>query len=81
MYYKSIFFFNLTSDNPLHFKRNLLERTKKLIMISDDKTRDRKLQCNIKIEAAQVSTLLSGKLINMNILQVKKYQLLVKVDS
>ena len=50
-------------------------------MISDDKTRDRKLQCNIKIEAAQVSTLLSGKLINMNILQVKKYQLLVKVDS
>ena len=34
----------LASDNPLHFRNNLLERIQKLIMTTDDKIRDEKLQ-------------------------------------
>ena len=45
-------------------------------MTIDDKIRDEKLQYDINREAAKLSALSSGKidkLINMNILQVKKY--------
>ena len=45
----------------------------------DDKIRDEKLHYNIKREAATISTLLYAKLINTDILQVRKYYLLVKV--
>ena len=34
----------LVSDNPLCFRKNLLERIQKLIMTIDDKNRDEKLQ-------------------------------------
>ena len=44
-------------------------------MTIDDKIRDKKLQ---RREAAKISTLSPEKLINMNILQVKKYYLLIK---
>ena len=37
----------LDSDNPLRFKKNLLERIEKVIMETDDKIRDKKLQYNI----------------------------------
>ena len=47
-------------------------------MTIDDKIRDEKLQYDINIEAAKISKLSSKKLINMNILQVKKYYLLIK---
>ena len=47
-------------------------------MTIDDKIRDEKLQYDINIEAAKISALSSKKLINMNILQVKKYYLLIK---
>ena len=39
-----------------------------------------KLHYDIKGEAAKISALSSGKLINMNILQVKKYNLLIKKE-
>ena len=39
-------------DNPLHFRKNLLERTKKVITTTDDKIRDEKLQYDINKEAA-----------------------------
>ena len=45
---------------------------------TDDKIREGKLQYYINREAAKISPLSSSKLINMNILQVKKYYLLIK---
>ena len=49
-------------------------------MTIDDKIRDEKLQFNINIEAAKISALSSGKIDNMNILQVKKYYLPIKEE-
>ena len=42
-------------------------------MTIDDQIRDQKLKYDINREAEKISALLSGKLINMNILHVKKY--------
>ena len=42
-------------------------------MKSDHKIRNEKLQYDINREAAKISASSSGKLIKMNILQVKKY--------
>ena len=42
-------------------------------MITDDKIRDEKLQCDINRKAAKNQHYHLEKLINMNILQVKKY--------
>ena len=50
----------LASDNPLRFKRNLLERIQKLIITIEDKIKDEKLQYNINREAAKISGLSSG---------------------
>ena len=49
-------------------------------MKTDDKIRDEKLQYDINREAAKILALSSEKLINMNILQVKKYYLLIKEE-
>ena len=50
-------------------------------MTNDDKIRDEKLQYDINRKAAKISALSFGKLINMNILQVRKYYLLIKVQQ
>ena len=47
-------------------------------MTTGDQVRDERLQYDINREAAKTSALLSSKLISMNILQVKKYCLLIK---
>ena len=47
-------------------------------MTIDGKIRDEKLQYNNNREAAKISALSSGKLINMKILQVRKYYLSIK---
>ena len=49
-------------------------------MTIDDKIRDEKLQCDINRELTKISALLFGKLRNMNILQVKKYYHLTKLE-
>ena len=49
-------------------------------MAIDDKIRDEKVQYDINIEVAEISALSLGKLINMNILQAKKYYLLIKTN-
>ena len=49
-------------------------------MTIDDRTGDQKLQYDLNREAAKISTLSSGKIINMNILQVKKYYLLIQEE-
>ena len=46
----------LASDNPLHFRKNLLEKIKKY------KTRDEKLQYEINNAVAKISVLSSGKI-------------------
>ena len=47
----------LAPDNLLHFRKNLLERIKILIMTIDDTNRDEKLQYAINREAAKISPL------------------------
>ena len=49
-------------------------------MASDDTIKDDKIQDNTNREAATISALSLGKLINMNILQVKIYYRLIKVE-
>ena len=65
----------LASHNTLpfkHFKRNILERTERIVIMKTDvKNRDEKLKYNVNREPAKTSSLSS--LINMNILQEKKY--------
>ena len=49
-------------------------------MTNDDKIRDEKLQCNFNREAASIEHYHWVNLINMNLLQVKKYYHLIKVE-
>ena len=49
-----------TSDNPLPFRKNLLERMLKLIMTIEDKSRDEKLY-GINRETVNILTSSSGK--------------------
>ena len=49
-------------------------------MTIDDKIKDEKLQYDINREAAKISALLSSKIGKMNILQVKKHYLLIRVE-
>ena len=49
-------------------------------MAIDDKIRDKKIQYYINREAAKISPLSSGRLINMNFLQVNNYYYLRKVE-
>ena len=51
----------LLSDNPLHSRKNLVQRIQKLIMTIHDKIRDEKLQYDISREAAKISAISSGK--------------------
>ena len=46
-------------------------------MATDDKIRDEKLEYDINREAAKISAISSGKIDKMNILQVKKYYILI----
>ena len=53
----------LASDNLLHFRKNISEKTKKkLIMTTDDKIRDEKLQYDINREVAKISAFSPGKI-------------------
>ena len=70
----------LLSDNSSPFRKNLLERIKKLIMTIDGKITDEKIQYDIYREAAKISAFSSGKIDKCEILQVKKYYHLVKVE-
>ena len=47
-------------------------------MSTDDKIKDEKLKYDTNREAAKISALSLKKLINMNILRVKKYYLLIE---
>ena len=48
---------SLASDTLLHSRRNFLKRIQKLFMTIEDKTRDKKLQYDIKREEAKISAL------------------------
>ena len=65
----------LASYNLLRFRKNLSERIQKLIMTTDGNIRDEKLQYDINREYQYYHL---EKFINTNILQVKKYCLLIK---
>ena len=50
-------------------------------MATDDKINNEKLQYDINQEAGKISAESYGKLININILLVKKYYHLIKVEK
>ena len=52
----------LALDNPLRFRKNLVERMQRLIMTIDDKVRNEKLQYDINREAAKILAWSSGKI-------------------
>ena len=56
-YFVSAIDTTLTSDDPLRFRNNLLERMWKLIMRIDDKIWDKKLQHDINREAGKILSL------------------------
>ena len=57
-----VIYTTLASDNYSSFRKNLLERIKKLIMKIDDKIKDEKLRYDINRDAAKISVLSSGKI-------------------
>ena len=63
---------SLASDNPLNLWCNLLERMWKLIIITDDKIRDEKLQFDINREVTNIFPLSSGKINNNEYLTGEK---------
>ena len=66
----------LPSNNLSRFRKNLSKRIQKLIMTTDDKIRDEKLQYDINGEVATYQHYHLEKLINKNILLEKKFCLL-----
>ena len=52
----------LSSDNPLRFRKNLLEEVQITVMTIDHKIIEEKLQYNISRAAAKISVLSSGKI-------------------
>ena len=63
---------SLASDNPLNLRYNLLERMWKLIIITDDKIRDEKLQFDINREVTNIFPLSSSKINNSEYLTGEK---------
>ena len=61
-YFISVNDTTLLSDNPLHFRKNLSDRTPKIIMKINNKIRDEKLQYNINKETSKILVLSSGKI-------------------
>ena len=51
----------LASDNSLCFRKNLLDRIKKLTIKTDSKIRDEKIQYGTNREVAKILALSSGK--------------------
>ena len=70
----------LTSNNSLHFRKDLLEKILKSIMTIDDEIEDEKTQHDINREAAQILELLSEKNDKYEYLKGKKYYHLIKIE-
>ena len=68
----------LASDNPSHFRKNLLVRMWKLIMKINGKIRDKKQQYDIDKSLQKFQHFHQEKLRNMNISQLKKHYLLIE---
>ena len=67
------------SDNLSRFRKNLLEKKLKLILATDHKIKDKKKYNMILTEKQQKYQLYDQvKLININILQMKKFYLIIK---
>ena len=50
------------SDNLLRFKCNIVERIQKVMMTTDNKSRDKKLKYGIKREVARTPAIPTGKI-------------------
>ena len=71
-YYFLVIGTTLLSHNPLHFRKNLVQRIQKLIMTIHDKIRDEKLQYDISREAAKISAISSAKIYKYEFLTGKE---------
>ena len=74
MYSKAIYT-TIASDNSLHFRNNLLERIQKITMTVDVRMRDEKVQYDTDGEAVEIPGFSADKIVNMYVLQAKKYSL------
>ena len=70
----------LAADHSSRFRKNLLERIYKLIMTVDDTLEVKKYNTILTEKQQKYQHYGQVKLINMNILQVKKYCHLIKVE-
>ena len=70
----------LASNNSSRFRKNVLQRILKLVIIIDDKIRDEKLQYDIKREAVEISALSSGKIDKYEYLTGEENYLLIKKE-
>ena len=68
------------TDNPLCFRNTLLKRILKIIMTTDDKIREEKLENDINREAIKVYALSSGKTDKYEYYVLIKYYLLIRVE-
>ena len=66
----------MIDTNSSHFRKNLLDRIKKLLMTIDDKIRDKKQQHSINREAVKISELSSSKVILSDMQIFDKYEFL-----
>ena len=80
LYYFFVTDTTLTSDNSSHLRKNLLERIKVDNAI-DDKIIDEKYNMTLKEKQQKYHHYLQVKLINMNILQMKKQYHLIQARS
>ena len=80
LYYFFVTDTTLTSDNSSHLRKNLLERIKVDNAI-DDKIIDEKYNMTLKEKQQKYRHYLQVKLINMNILQMKKQYHLIQARS
>ena len=65
----------IVSDNSLHFRNNLLERIQEITMTIGGRMRDEKVQYDTDGEAVEIPAFSAGKIVNMYVLQAKKYSL------
>ena len=69
----------LFNDNHFHFRFNLLERIKKVIMTIDEKIRDKNYNTILTEKQQKYQHYHQANLTNLNILQGKIYYRLIKV--
>ena len=70
----------VASDNTFHFRKNLCEKISKLIMKTDDKIKMKNYNMILTENQQNYRHFHQAKVTDMNILQVRKYYLLIREE-